>query len=242
MFKKNSDSSDSIKQYFGDKLYFGPFAGLKIPDQVYKKLSVSEKLGMYESCLHPKFSELLNRNIRNIIVVGGNNGYYSAGLSYLFNPDQLTVYETISTLHPYILSWFDANQLPACNISGEATIAEFKKWDDKIDLVFMDCEGYEIHLLNPESFRWQADADVLVELHPFYVENLIGSIVRRFENTHTAEIIYDDFTEDDKIQKILEVLPSKITYNKHPGHRWINQNGQKIYTGGIFLFLKRKKP
>jgi hypothetical protein len=240
ILKSKKDNKESLKDYFNNKIYFGPFTGLKVPDDLYKILSVSEILGMYESCLHPLFSQLFNRKIKNIVLVGGNNGYYSAGLSFLYNPEKLIIYEMFDKFHPIISSWFEKNNLKNYEILGEATITEFKNWKQKTDLIFIDCEGFEVHLLDPTEFEWQKRTDVIVELHPFFIDNLLNIIAERFNETHEIEILYDDFNEDDKIEKILNGLNLNIDYNKHPNHRWIIEENKKVFTSGIFMFLKRK--
>ena len=49
-----------------------------------------------------------------------------------------------------------------------------------------------------------------------------------------------ELLEDEKIQKILNGLNLNIEYSKHPTHRWIIENNNKIYTSGIFMYLKCK--
>lgn len=234
------DTKQIIAKYFGNRIYFGPFSGLKIPEKLLNVLTLTEILGFYESCLHFVFSDLLNRKIKNIMIIGGNNGYYAAGLSNLFNPDSLFIYEMVQDLHPKIASWFEINNLSDYKILGEATTEEFKKFEKKIDLLFMDCEGFEKTLLNPNEFNWQKNSDIIVELHPFYKDNLISDFTDKFQSTHSIQIIYDDFDEDNKVNKILEGLKLNINYAQHPSHRWINENGNKVYTSGLFLYLKRK--
>jgi hypothetical protein len=238
--KSKKHTKEIVAKYFGKRIYFGPFSGLKIPDVVLNALSITEILGFYESCLHFVFSDLLNRKIKNVIIIGGNNGYYSAGLSNLFNPESLLIYETVADLHPRIASWFEENSLSNYKILGEATPDEFKKIDRKIDFLLMDCEGFEKTLLDPDEFVWQRNSDIIVELHPFYKDNLISDFTQKFHLSHNIQIIYDDFNENIKVNQILEGLKLNINYDQHPSHRWINENGNKIYTSGIFLYLKRK--
>lgn len=240
LFPKKKVVSD-LRKYFGKCIYFGPFSGIEIPDEVYGILTLSEKLGFYESCLHDKLSELLNREIKSIVLIGGNNGYYAAGLTNLFLPQKIEIYETEETFHSKIKSWFDLNKLGNYKIKGEAKVEDLILLDSEIDLLFIDCEGAEEELLNPNQINWQKKADIIVEIHPFYRKKLINKIVDRFKGTHTVEIIYDDFNEDDKISKILKELNLKVNYSKHPTHRWIDSSGSKLYTCGMFLFLKRKE-
>jgi hypothetical protein len=244
LFKKqkkvNLATKNSLLEIIGNRIYFGPFSGTKIPKAAYDFLTVSEILGLYESCLHSKFSNLLNQDISNVILVGGNNGYYAAGISYLFNPEIINIYESEDKFHPIINSWFLENKLSNTNILGKASIEEFEQIESKIDFIFMDCEGYEIELLNPQLFLWQQKTEILLELHPFYEDNLIAILTSRFKQTHKIEIIYDDFYEDIKIEKILNGLNLDLKFSKHPTHRWIEKNDKKVYTSGIFMFLAQK--
>lgn len=244
LFKKRTtthlSSKDSLLEKIGNRIYFGPFSGIKIPKKACNFITISEIMGLYESCLHSKFSSLLNQDISNVILIGGNNGYYAAGISYLLNPEVINVYEMENKFHPIINSWFLENKLSKTNILGKATIEEFEQIKSKIDFVFMDCEGYEIELLNPQLFLWQQKTEILLELHPFYIDNLIAILSSRFKKTHKIEIIYDDFNEDNKIEKILNGLNLDLEFSKHPTHRWIEENNKKVYTSGIFMFLTQK--
>ncbi len=237
LFKKKQQSNLSILKRIGYRIYFGPFTGLKIPQSVYNILTTSEILGLYESCLHSKFEILLNKEIKNVLLVGGNNGYYASGISYLLNPDLIHIYETEKYFHTLIKSWFQENNFENYKISDKASKEEFIKIQSKIDFVFMDCEGFETELLNPEIFTWQEKTEILLEIHPFYKDNLISILSKRFMKTHKIELFYDDFDEDNKIDKILKGLDLKIQYSKHPNHRWIIENGNKINTSGIFMYL-----
>lgn len=235
-----NDNLKKLRTLTNSQVYFGPFTGLNIPENLYNILTPSELIGLYESCLHPIFSELYNRKIENIALVGGNNGYYAAGLSYLYNPKKFIVYEMIPEMHEWIKSWYEINEIVRPEIFGEANETNFKELGQKVDLLLIDCEGYEIQLLNPALFSWQKQTDIVVELHPFYVKNLLQQIASRFAETHTIEIIYDDFNEDAKVEKVLKGLGVNIKFPRHPNHRWIMVNNEKKYTSGIFMFLKRK--
>lgn len=239
-FKKKIITNNSLLDKVGNRIYFGPFTGLKIPKEVSSIISTKEILGLYESCLHTKFEYLVNENIRNILFVGGNNGYYAAGLTYILNPDSIKIYETEEYFHNIIESWFQKNNLSNFSIQGKATKEVFQKIEANINLVFMDCEGYEIELLNPSQFTWQERSTVIVEIHPFYIDNLLSIISDRFRITHNIQIIYDDFNEDYKIDKILNGLELDIQYPKHPNHRWIIENDKKVYTSGLFMVLTPK--
>ena len=232
-----------LNKLMDSKIYFGPFTGLKIPDNVLHLLTISEKLGLYESCLHKHIGALVNSNIKNIIQVGGNNGYYSAGLAHIFRPQKIIVYEISRYFDQFIKPWFTLNEIDGLEIRGKADNESFQQIgdEDRVDFLFIDCEGAEIDLLNPQKFKWQLNADIIVEIHPFYEPLIISELSRKFRDTHTIKIVYDDFKEDRKIDKILKGINVDINYAKHPTHRWIGEVDNKIFTSGIFMVLKQKK-
>ncbi len=221
-------------------IYYGPFAGLKIPENVFKVLFITEILGFYESCLHPIITKLLNRKPKNIILVGGSNGYYAAGFNYLYNPIKITIYETSEAAHKNIKSWFDINNLTNFEILGEANTENFKNHSNDVDFMLVDCEGFEQHLLDPSKFTWQNNTDIIVELHHFYVHRIQSMIVERFHKTHEIQIIFEDLFEDEKIIKILKGMKLDLKFDRMPNHRWIFENGNKVYTTGVFMYLKPK--
>ena len=54
-------------------------------------------------------------------------------------------------------------------------------------------------------------------------------------NGYFSPIMYET-----KVNKILNGLNLNYNYDQHPSHRWINENGNKVYTSGLFLYLRRK--
>jgi hypothetical protein len=237
-FLKKSEKKD-LKDFLGNEVYTGPFASLKIPTEVYNVLTLPELLGLYESCLHPYFSTLLNQDIKNVVLIGGNNGYYAAGISLFFNPEKLNIYESETKWHKKIESWFIYNKFSNYFIHESADKSSFKEVE-KTDLLFIDCEGYESFLLDPKEFEWQKETNIIVEIHPFYIQNIVNTLSKRFKKTHNIELIYDSFEEDKKIEAIIVNLKIDINYSKHPNHRWIIKESKKVHTAGIFMFLSPK--
>ncbi|QIL40679.1 hypothetical protein G7074_16245 [Pedobacter sp. HDW13] len=240
MIKIKTPTITELIHKVGDQIYYGPFSGLKIPEILFDQLTVSEVLGLYESCLFETWDRVVKKNIDNMMVIGGHTGYYSAALSYLLQLKNNHVFETDTPLHHFITSWFSINKLTPPKLYGSATEDIFENWQEKIDLIICDCEGEEINLLNPDRFPWQKESNIVVEAHPFYKHRVLSEIIARFKKTHEINLIYDDFNEDQKISKILLGLGlQKLKYDEHPTHRWIHQNGKKTFTSGIFLYLNK---
>jgi hypothetical protein len=231
----------SVLEKTGNQIYTGPFAGLLIPDILKPILKLSETLGLYESALHRNFSDLVNKNIENIMIIGGHKGYYPAGLSNLLRPKNMYVFEMDKNFQPYIDAWISTNDLMPYQTFGEAKEEILLDWKNKIDFLLIDCEGAEDFLLQPDKFRWQKETDVLVEIHHFYDNKILGNLVSRFKNTHHLTIIYDEIAENEKIQNILDGLGLKGTFRGQPTHRWIfDENKNKIITSGIFVYMSLK--
>lgn len=231
---------DSLYEKIGHQIYFGPFSGLTIPSELKSELTLAEVLGFYESCLFGVWESLAAKNIDQIMMVGGSHGYYSAGLSYLFQPKKTFVFESNIDSHDFIKKWVDYNDINMPELFETATTEIFSKWNTPVDLIISDCEGGEFDLLDPQKYPWQKACDLVIEVHPFYKKNLLGTLINRFKKTHKVNIIYDDFGEDQKIRQVLEGFGlEKFAYDKHPSHRWINKDGKKVYTSGVFLYLEK---
>lgn len=241
-FVKNlseTETNQLVLEKIGHQIYTGPFAGLKIPTIVQKEFKLAESLGLYEFALHKVISTLPSRKIDNIMVIGGHKGYYPAGLSNFLRPENMYVFEMDEKFFPLLESWISLNNLKPYKFYQEATAEILEKWIEKIDFLLIDCEGAEDFLLLPDQYPWQKNTDILVEVHHFYDNKIMGNLISRFKNTHQLEIIYDDIVENHIIDTILKELGIKGNYRKQPLHRWIfNENKSKIITSGVFLYMK----
>ncbi len=242
--KKLLSEQETVRQVenkIGKQIYAGPFAGLKIPESVSGKLNIYEVLGVYESCIRPFISDLINQSVKDIMIIGGNRGYYAAGFSYLFQPDNLYVYEMDEKFHPLIKSWIEPNNLKDFHIYKKADEESMKSWSQKLDLVLVDCEGAEYDLLDPQKYNWQKEVSMIVEVHYFYNNQILGTLLNRFQKTHHIEIVYDNLDENALIDNFLQQSSIKGFYPKQPWHRWIRKEDKRILTNGVFLYLKPKK-
>ncbi|PWS31679.1 hypothetical protein [Pedobacter paludis] len=240
MILSTKNTTEHLLKKTGGQIYYGPFSGLNIPDKLISELSVSEILGLYESCLFPVWEALLSKQVNNIMMIGGGHGYYSATLSYLFQPNETYIFEANMAYHEMIIEWCKYNKINTPNLFPLATQEILATWEKPVELLICDCEGGESYLLNPLVYTWQLNCDIVVEVHPFIVDNLVSDIIKKFKKSHRIKIIYDDFNEDDKIAKILNGFSlQKLQYDKHPNHRWILKDGAKVFTSGLFLFLEK---
>lgn len=245
LIKKRISETETVKKVLskiGNQIYTGPFAGLKIPELLHSQMKLAEILGLYEYALHSVFSNLVNNKIRNIMIIGGHKGYYPAGLSNLLRPQNLYVFEMEQKFIPLIHAWKEPNSLKDYEVYGEATLEILSNWQKEIDFLLIDCEGAEDFLLQPDKFTWQKKIEILVETHHFYDNKIMGNLISRFADSHHIQIIYDDISENDKIQNVLDGLGINGVFRGHPTHRWIfGENKNKIITAGLFLHMIPKQ-
>jgi hypothetical protein len=96
-------------------------------------------------------------------------------------------------------------------VGGECTPETLNKICGDRSLVFCDCEGYELELLDPDKVPALKDADIIVELHDFMRTDvaITPTILSRFAATHDVTVTglkprsADDFP-------CLSVLPREV--------------------------------
>ncbi len=75
-------------------------------------------------------------------------------------------------------------------------------------LVFCDCEGYEIELLNPDTAPKLKTADILVELHDLFKPGITPTLIERFQDSHDIQLI-DAVERNPKDYPSLDFLSEK---------------------------------
>ncbi|RYD96674.1 MAG: hypothetical protein EOP50_06410 [Sphingobacteriales bacterium] len=231
-----------VRERTGSQIFFGPFATLRIPEELFPHLTIGEMIGTYESCLHGVINELIVQRPQSVVIIGANNGYYCAGLAYTMRPQRLLAFEMVPRLHPIARSWWECNDLPPMDLQGEATPEVLRNIQAPVDLLICDCEGAEEELLQPEAYTWQKDASIIVELHDFYRPGLTQRLVERFSESHDIRLLQDDPQELELNDKILgAVHPSywltRFKIPLFPAHRWIQNGKHQMLTAGKFLYL-----
>jgi hypothetical protein len=58
---------------------------------------------------------------------------------------------------------------------------------DKRPLIFMDCEGGELELLDPVQVPLLRRCDIIVETHDFIDRSITATLLERFGTSHTVE-------------------------------------------------------
>jgi SAM-dependent methyltransferase len=167
----------------------GPFKGLKF---AISDLYLSNKLlGIYEECLHPWIEQIIAAKPDKIVNVGCGDGYYGIGLGRRCPDAPVTCIDIVPEYVEYVHKNAKVNKYGGYRAITESTpeVLESEMFGYQRPFVFMDCEGAEKELLDPEKTPSLCSAYILVELHPFIVSGIEDLLTERFSETHTIHRI-----------------------------------------------------
>ncbi len=174
----------------GNKVFAGPFRGMELSPAMMQKHLPPLLLGTYEWELHDAIEAAIARPYKNIINIGCSQGYYSVGLAMRLPSATIFAYDADEEAQA------DCKALAALNnveeriiVGGAFTGAMFETMADEDTLIFMDVDGGEHDLLNPDNFPALKNTDVIVELHDALQAGLSTVIPLRFAATHNVRVI-----------------------------------------------------
>jgi hypothetical protein len=180
----------------------GPFAGMGLgmhaiwgDDDIASKL-----LGCYEHLLHPVIESLLaSTSFSHIINVGCADGYYAIGFARRLPTASIFCVDLNPRSKDALSKNAGLNSIAASRIrfttesTPEVLEHALRSADgDASTLVFMDCEGSELDLLDIRRAPSLASPNVtfIIECHDHMRSlSLTADLTRRFSGTHEATIV-----------------------------------------------------
>lgn len=123
-----------------------------------------------------------------IINIGAGWGYFAIGFSILYPGARIVAFETEAARRAFVKQAAGLNgAADRVEVHGLCGINELrvKLQDTPPILIFIDAEGAEASLLDPEALHALEQCHIIVELHEFLVPDIADVLKRRFERTHT---------------------------------------------------------
>lgn len=195
---------------------YGPFAGMRyINDDFPPTL-----LGSYEAELHPIIPALASRGYERVVNIGCGDGYYAVGLARLMPTARVFALDSDPIAQAACQSLAQLNGIAErVTVMGECTPAILSDLVRPGTLVFCDCEGAELKLLDPVAVPMLSQCDVLVEMHDFICAGASLTLQTRFRSTHSRSVIQPSvrdpaaypilgsFSEFDRLFALCEFRP-----------------------------------
>lgn len=227
--------------YPEEKVYAGPFAGMKFSKEgtwgnIWPKI-----IGCYEDELSGIFESLKEDAYDTIVDVGGAEGYYACGMAYVTKKAHIYTYDIAENARKAIKENAARNNLSErVEVREACTDEELARFDfGKRGFVLSDCEGFEEHLFTDKCIDNLKNVDVLVEVHDlkenYHAEGSIyEKLCKLFEKTHEIKV-FTSLTAEEKVNQIQSDALKKLTYE----HRYyaVDEGHDRIID---WLYLKAK--
>lgn len=163
--------------------YFGP-AGAPLVDQH----PTTKLLGSFEEEIHPWIEQVIAHGFSQAIHIGACEGYHAVGLAMRMPETRSIVFDTLIPARKSckILAMQNGvhDRIQLRGFCGSQGLADL----DFVDtLVFSDCGGAELTILDPKAYPGLRNATMLVETHDAFDNRIIPRLRSRFTATHRIE-------------------------------------------------------
>jgi hypothetical protein len=170
----------------------GPLAGLSyLPELAQSSGDLVAKLvGTYEQELHPALAGWIAAPPATIVDIGSAEGTYAVGLAVAIPGVRVLAFDIDTRARELCAAMAQLNGVAdRVQVGGECTHDVLNGLEDAVIGLFLDCEGCELQLLQPELVPAMARWPVIVELHDFVDASITATIARRFAATHDVQIV-----------------------------------------------------
>lgn len=177
--------ADAYVRHHGPHILQGPFAGMEYIAVATEGALMPRLIGTYESELHPYIEGYAKAGLDCVIDVGCAEGYYAVGLARLMPAVTVHAFDINPRARAACAQLAAKNGVTDRVVIGEAfTPTGFEAFKDRRCLAFIDIEGAEDDLLQPEQSPALAQMDLIVETHDVYRPGVCVRLMERFAATH----------------------------------------------------------
>jgi precorrin-6B methylase 2 len=212
----------------------GPFKGMRYPEKIaFGSAFYPKILGSYEREISEAITYVISHSYSSIVDIGCAEGYYAVGLgmksnSKVFafdtNADALEVCREMGRINGVdvnIGGFCDKNTLLSMELGSHA-------------LIFCDCEGYEIELIDQKLAENLRQHDFLVETHDFVQIEITSSIIDALSRTHACQVFE---SIDDIVKAYKYDFPELVSFNLAERKNILEEGRPKIMR---WVFAKSK--
>lgn len=178
----------TLLHHDGPAVQSGPFQGMVYAGKATEGCSLPRMLGCYESELHPAIEAFARQGLDAVIDVGCAEGYYAVGFARLMPEVTVHAFDIDEAARTECKALAQANGVvDRVVIGGEFRGDMFADYQGRSTLVFVDAEGFEDELLQPELWPALRGMNLIVETHDGMRPGVCQRLIERFSDSHTIE-------------------------------------------------------
>ncbi len=189
----------------------GPYRGMRyfgdprIP--IIDKSPTTKLIGSFEEELHPWIDRFIERGFRDVILIGGGEGYHAVGMARRMPRSKFVVFDTLIAARQACKQLAEQNAVKSrMQLRGFCGAESFYDLEIAGSLIFADCGGAELTLLDPVLYPALRTATLLVETHDAFDPRITPRLVSKFSQTHNIE-----FTDAVPRNPAKYLLPGKLS-------------------------------
>lgn len=171
----------------GTHVRSGPFAGMNYVVKSAEGALLPRLQGIYERELHPDLVRFAGEGLEAIVDIGCAEGYYAVGMARLMPETRVYAHDIDPVARRRCALLATANDVTDRVIIGEVFEgADFERFRGRRTLIFLDAEGIENELLDPDLYPALREMSVIVETHPMARPGVTERLISRFEPSHAV--------------------------------------------------------
>ncbi|HEY5705661.1 MAG TPA: class I SAM-dependent methyltransferase [Terrimicrobiaceae bacterium] len=168
----------------------GPFKGMVCIRDADEGCLVPKLLGCYEEELVPAVETFIRKGCDRIMDVGCASGYWLTGLALRMPRAQVFGFDIDEEALERCSKLLALNNVQSrVKLLGLCNPERLEKLINGRTLLFMDCDGPEYDLLDPQLAPALRKADIIVEIHDFINPSISSTLYERFRESHAIERI-----------------------------------------------------
>ena len=172
----------------------GPYRGMKYFDArgipIVDRQPTMKLIGSFEEEIHPWIDTLCQHGFRQVVHIGAGEGYHAVGMAVRMPEARTIVFDTlIAARKACKFLAYQNGVTDRLQLRGFAGGDALEDIDFSGSLVFSDCGGAELILLDPVTFPSLRVATILVETHDSFDPRITPRLLQRFRGTHRIETV-----------------------------------------------------
>jgi hypothetical protein len=180
--------ANRILKTHGAVVQAGPFKGMICIRDADEGCLVPKLLGCYEEELAQVVENFIGQGFERVIDVGCASGYWLTGFALRLSRAEVLGFDVDNEALARCSEINALNNVQSrVMLLGHCTPADLQKHIKGRTLVFMDCDGPEYELLDPQSAPGLCQSAIIVECHDFLNPKITPTLEERFRTTHSIE-------------------------------------------------------